>query len=158
MPCAGAIICEVGVAAVGFGALASWTGFGIAVAAAGAVAVASAAYMVALGIADIGEGIQDISFANKGDTESKAFNFIRDTLFDGNEDNYRMSVDIAMITGGLLAEFAAPMAALAVAVGGMRFPIGCRVSLHHPGLLKENKPRRRVKVARVLAHLTKKIL
>ncbi|MCP1308093.1 contractile injection system protein, VgrG/Pvc8 family [Paenibacillus tyrfis] len=117
----GAMICAVGVAAVGFGALTSWTGVGIAVAAAGAVAAASGAYMVASGIADIGEGIQDVNFANKGDTESKAFNFVRDTLFDGNEDNYRMSVDIAMITGGLFAEFVAPMAALAVVVGGVRF-------------------------------------
>ncbi|KEQ23186.1 EndoU domain-containing protein [Paenibacillus tyrfis] len=137
----GAMICAVGVAAVGFGALTSWTGVGIAVAAAGAVAAASGAYMVASGIADIGEGIQDVNFANKGDSESKSFNFIRDTLFDGNEDNYRMSVDIAMITGGLFAEFVAPMAALAVVVGGVRFSNRMSSKSTPPGA-GERKPQR----------------
>ncbi|KJD42584.1 nucleic acid/nucleotide deaminase domain-containing protein [Paenibacillus terrae] len=113
----GAVTVAAGVAAVGVGVAFGWTGVGLVLAGAGAVAIAAGAYTAASGVADIAEGVQDYNYGSKGDTQTPAFNFVRDTLFDGNEEAYRMSVDIAMITGGLAAEFVAPFLVLSSVLG-----------------------------------------
>ncbi|AKG36439.1 contractile injection system protein, VgrG/Pvc8 family [Paenibacillus durus] len=113
----GAVTVAAGVAAVGVGVALGWTGVGLVLAGAGAVAIAAGAYTAASGVADIAEGAQDYYYGSKGDTKSHASNFVRDTLFKGNEEAYRMSVDIAMITGGLAAEFVAPYLVLSSVLG-----------------------------------------
>ncbi|WP_156130515.1 hypothetical protein [Paenibacillus durus] len=62
----------------------------------------------AWGVADIAEGVQDYYYVSKGGTQTPTFNFVRDTLFNRNEEAYRMSMDISLITGGLAAEIVVP--------------------------------------------------
>ncbi|MNM90803.1 Nucleotidyltransferase domain protein [compost metagenome] len=110
MVAVGAPVLAVG---IGFG----WTGLGILVAGAGGVGVVSGVATITSGIADLWEGIQDYSSGSKGDVATPSFNFLRDTLFGGNEEAYRMTVDITMIVGGLATEFAAPFMVLASGKG-----------------------------------------
>ena len=103
----------------GFGAMAAVIG-GIAIGAAivctgGAALVAVAAIgaaSVAVGVAEMSEATQDYGKAQKGDY-SQSFNFIRDTVFQGNQDAYDIfkygvvlaaGVATVVVTGGASLE------------------------------------------------------
>ena len=78
----------IGVVTVAIGALAIWATMGAAtplVVGAGLTAgIGTAAY----GASNAGEGIHNIQLGNAGDTHTKSYNRIRDTLFMGNDKLY----------------------------------------------------------------------
>ena len=78
----------IGVVTVAIGALAIWATMGAAtplVVGAGLTAgIGTAAY----GASNAGEGIHNIQLGNAGDTHTKSYNLIRDTLFMGNDKLY----------------------------------------------------------------------
>lgn len=48
------------------------------------------------------EGIQDVHYGRAKDLTSKSFNFIRDTVFQGNQEAYDAWGNINMMVAGLL--------------------------------------------------------
>lgn len=110
---------------VGFGAIALAIGIGAVIAAAtvltgglALVALGAGVAAAAVGASEMGEGLSDYSKSQSGDY-SKSYNFMRDTVCQGNETLYNVikygsvlisSVAIAIATGGAATEILAKMA------------------------------------------------
>ena len=73
----------------GIGAIALYTVLGVACPPALLIAgVAASSGAIVYGSSMFMEGVDEISLAQQGDTVTKAFNPIRDTIFDGNQGDY----------------------------------------------------------------------
>ncbi|MNO88397.1 hypothetical protein D3C76_798460 [compost metagenome] len=114
---AGATMVVIGAPVLALGISFGWTGVGILVGAAGGIGLTSGIAAITFGTAELWEGIQEYSLGSQGDAETPAFNFMRDTLFGGNEEAYQKAMDITMIVGGLALDFAAPFMLLASGKG-----------------------------------------
>ncbi|MBP5494312.1 MAG: hypothetical protein J6X97_04385 [Lachnospiraceae bacterium] len=90
----GVIATGIGVAAI----IVTWGGATPVVVAAWVSGVGSALY----GTSQIGEGALDIHYANAGDINTPAFNYVRDTVFGGNQDLYDLTGSICVDTASAL--------------------------------------------------------
>ena len=61
----------------------------------------AAGIVAASGGGDIAEGIQELIYGYQGDSESKSFNLVRDTLYSGDEKAYEISTGIAAACGDI---------------------------------------------------------
>ena len=78
----------IGVVTVAIGALAIWATMGAATPLVVGAGLTAGIGTVAYGASNAGEGIHNIQLGNAGDTHTKSYNLIRDTLFMGNDKLY----------------------------------------------------------------------
>ena len=62
---------------------------------------------IAFGTADLIEGGQDIYHGSTGDLDTKSFNWIRDTVFDGNQKAYDITEEIFSFAAGAMCPIGA---------------------------------------------------
>ena len=80
------------------GALTSYTGIGLGGMAAGTVTGVS-------GISDIEQGINEIKLGLRNDSTTRTGNYVRDTLYDGNDTIYHLSTGTAAMAGMALRPY-----------------------------------------------------
>ncbi|MBP5494324.1 MAG: hypothetical protein J6X97_04445 [Lachnospiraceae bacterium] len=90
----GVIATGIGVAAI----IVTWGGATPVVVAAWVSGAGSILY----GTSQIGEGAQDIHYANAGDINTPSFNYVRDTVFNGNQEAYDFVGGICVDTASSL--------------------------------------------------------
>ena len=83
------------------GALTSYTGIGLGGMAAGTVTGVS-------GISDIEQGINEIKLGLRNDSTTRTGNYVRDTLYDGNDTIYHLSTGTAAMVGMALRPYVMP--------------------------------------------------
>ena len=83
------------------GALTSYTGIGLGGMAAGTVTGVS-------GISDIEQGINEIKLGLRNDSTTRTGNYVRDTLYDGNDTIYHLSTGTAAMAGMALRPYVMP--------------------------------------------------
>ena len=114
------------------GALTSYTGIGLGGMAAGTVTGVS-------GISDIEQGINEIKLGLRNDSTTRTGNYVRDTLYDGNDTIYHLSTGTAAMVGMALRPYVMPQKNPVLA-GGKQKNIAEKVAMgadDATGLVKE---------------------